>query len=100
VVVHFASSRLERCYRELRLARREWGQKVARTYIQRINTLWAARDGRDLFALKALDMHPLKGARSGQHAIRLGERERLIVAFEDDAWTIVRVEEVSRHYGD
>jgi plasmid maintenance system killer protein len=45
-------------------------------------------------------MHPLKGARRGQHAIRLGERERLIVAFEDDAWTIVRVEEVSKHYGD
>lgn len=100
MVVRFATSRLERCYRELWLAQREWGQKVGRTYIQRINTPWAARDGRDLFALKALDMHPLKGARRGQYAIRLGERERLIVAFEDDAWTIVRVEEVSKHYGD
>jgi plasmid maintenance system killer protein len=100
VVVRFATSRLERCYREIRLAQREWGQQVGRTYIQRINTLWAARDGRDLFALKALDMHPLKGNRRGQHAIRLGDRERLIVAFQDDAWTIVRVEEVSKHYGD
>ena len=100
MVVRFATSRLERCYRELRLAQREWGQKVARTYIQRINTLWAARDGRDLFSLKALDMHSLKGDRRGQYAIRLGDRERLIVAFEDDAWTIVRVEEVSKHYGD
>ena len=45
-------------------------------------------------------MHPLKGKRRGQFAIRLGDRERLIVAFEDDAWTIVRVEEVSEHYGD
>ena len=100
MVVRFATSRLERCYREIRLAQREWGQKVGRTYIQRINTLWAARNGRDLFNLKALDMHPLKGERRGQHSIRLGDRERLIVAFEDDAWTIVRVEEVSKHYGD
>jgi len=100
VVVRFATGRLERCYRELRLAQREWGQNVGRTYIQRVNTLWAARDGRDLFALKALDIHPLKGSRRGQFAIRLGDRERLIVAFEDDAWTIVSVEEVSKHYGD
>lgn len=100
MVVRFATSRLERCYRGIRLAQREWGQKVGRTYIQRINTLWAARDGRDLFALKALDMHPLKGGRRGQFAMRLGDRERLIVAFEGDAWTIVRVEEVSKHYGD
>jgi len=100
VVVRFSTRRLERCYRELRLAKREWSDKVGRAYIQRINTLFAARDGRDLFALRALDMHPLKGERRGQFAIRLGERERLIVGFEDDAWTIVRVEEVSRHYGD
>ena len=100
MVVRFATSRLERCYREIRFAQREWGEKVGRTYIQRINTLWAVRNGRDLFTLRALDMHPLKGERRGQHAIRLGDRERLIVAFEDDAWTIVRVEEVSRHYGD
>jgi plasmid maintenance system killer protein len=100
VVVRFATSRLERCYRELRMAQREWGPRVGRTYIQRINTLWAARDGRDLFALQSLDLHPLKGDRMGQLSIRLGERERLIVTFEDDAWTIVRVEEVSKHYGD
>lgn len=69
-------------------------------YIQRINTLLAAHDGRDLFALKALDVHPLKGDRHGQFALSLGDRERLIIAFEDDAWTIVSVEEVSKHYGD
>lgn len=100
MVVRFATRRLERCYREFRLARREWGEKVGRTYIQRVNTLFAARDGRDLFALRSLDMHPLKGDRRGHYAIRLGERERLIITFEDDAWTIVSVEEVSKHYGD
>jgi plasmid maintenance system killer protein len=100
VVVRFATSRLEHCYREARLAQREWGPKVGRKYIQRINTLWAAKDGRDLIALQSLALHPLKGDRKGQWSIRLGERERLIVTFENDTWTIVRVEEVSQHYGD
>ena len=98
--VRFATSRLERCYREISFAQREWGPKVGRTYIQRVNTLWAAKDGRDLFALRSLHLHPLKGDLEGRYSIRLGERERLIVSFENDAWTIVRVEEVSRHYGD
>ena len=100
MVVLFATSRLERCYRSASMAQREWGPTVGRKYIQRVNTLWAAKDGRDLFALRSLDLHPLKGERKGQFSIHLGERERLIVAFEDDAWTIVRVEEVSKHYGD
>jgi len=45
-------------------------------------------------------MHPLRGDRSGQYAIRLGDRERLIITFENEAFTIVSVEEVSKHYGD
>ncbi len=98
--VHFASRMLERCYRELALARREWGERVARAYVQRIDTLHAAKDVRDLFALRALDMHPLKGERKGQYAIRLGDRERLIVTFADTGLTVVRIEEVSQHYGD
>ena len=93
MLVRFASSRLETCYQNLSLARREWGPRVARAYVQRINTLYAARDGRDLFALRSLDFHPLKGERRGQYAIRLGDRERLIVTFGDEALTI-------KHYGD
>ncbi|MBK7977563.1 MAG: type II toxin-antitoxin system RelE/ParE family toxin [Deltaproteobacteria bacterium] len=100
MLVRFATKRLEKCYREVAVARREWGERVARMYVQRINTLHAARDARDLFALRALDCHPLKGERKGQYAIRLGDRERLIVAFADTELTVVRIEEVSRHNGD
>ena len=41
-----------------------------------------------------------EGERKGQYAIRLGDRERLIVAFLDTELTVVRIEEVSQHYGD
>ena len=98
--VQFSTKKLERCYRELAQARREWGERIARAYVQRINTLYAAKNIRDLFALRALDMHPLKGIRKGQYAIRLGDRERLIVVFADTDLTVVRIEEVSQHYGD
>jgi|MudIll2142460700_1097286.scaffolds.fasta_scaffold68209_2 plasmid maintenance system killer protein len=100
MLVRFANNRLERCYRQLALAQREWGPRVGRAYVQRVNMLHAARDGRDLFALRSLDLHPLKSERKGQYAIRLGERERLIVTFDDEALTVVRVEEVSKHYDD
>lgn len=100
MVVRFATSRLERCYRDISMAQREWGSNVGRTYIQRVNTLWAAKDGRDLFALRSLHLHALKGDLKGRYSIRLGERERLIVSFENDAWTVVHVEEVTKHYGD
>ncbi len=98
--VRFATKKLESCYRELMLARRDWGERVARAYVRRINTLHAAKDARDLFALRSLDLHPLKGERKGQYAIRLGDRERLIVSFAAADLTVVRIEEVSRHYGD
>lgn len=98
--IQFATRRLERCYRELALARREWGERVARAYVQRIDTLYAAQDVRDLFALRALDLHPLKGERKGHYAMRLGDRERLIVTFAGAGLKVVRIEEVSPHYGD
>jgi plasmid maintenance system killer protein len=100
VRVQFATKKLEQCFRELALAKREWGERVARAYVQRVNILYAAQDIRDLFALRAFDLHPLKGARKGQYAIRLGDRERLILTFADAGLTVVRIEEVSRHYGD
>jgi proteic killer suppression protein len=90
---------LEDCYRQLAAARRAWGEKVATRYVQRINQLYAARTAADLFTLKALRLHPLKGGRKGQHALRLDVDWRLVVRFEGDRWKIVRVEEVSKHYG-
>lgn len=98
--VQFATKKLEQCFRELALAKREWGERVARSYVQRVDVLYAAKDMRDLFALRALDLHPLKGERKGQYAIRLGDRARLIVTFANATLTIVRIEEVSQHYGD
>lgn len=77
-----------------------WGVKVARRYVERVTILQAARSVTELYEMTALHFHPLKGRRAGQYALTLGDRWRLIVRVRDEAMTMVRVEEVSKHYGD
>ena len=98
--VHFRSAELERCYQGGDAARRAWGEKIAQRYVQRIDALYAAETVKDLFGLRSLRLHPLKGVRQGQHAIRLDDAWRLVVRFAGNRLTIVTVEEVSKHYGD
>jgi toxin HigB-1 len=100
VQVTFRTARLQKCYTDSAVAAREWGDKVGRRYIERVNVLKAAKSADDLHKITALRFHPLKGNQEGRHAMTLVDRWRLVVSFQDDALTIVRVEEVSAHYGD
>lgn len=60
-----------------------------------MQVLVAARDERDLYALKSLHFEKLKGGRSGQHSIRLNEQWRLIVTLEEtDQGRIVNIVEI------
>jgi hypothetical protein len=54
----------------------------------------------DLYTIPPVAFHPLKGDQKGRHALTLIDRWRMVVSFRDDALTIVRVEEVTKHYGD
>ena len=98
--VFFAAVELERRYQEQAEAQKVWGEKIARRYVQRVDALYEAETAADSFSLRALRLHPLKGKRRGQHAMRLDDSWRLIVRFEGERLTIVTVEEVSKHYGD
>ena len=98
--VLFRTQRLRECAASVKSARREYGPVVGERYVARVQLLYAAESDRDLYARPYLEFHPLKGARQGQYALTLIDRMRLIVTFHDDAMTIVRVEEVSKHYGD
>ena len=95
----FASNHLRGCFEECGEAARVWGAHVGRRYIQRINVLLAAEAFQDLYTVRSLRLHPLKGDRTGQYAIDVTNRVRLILTYEEDVQTI-RVEEVSQHYGD
>jgi len=99
VEVQFRTHDLERCFESYREATRRWGPEVARRYIQRINLLLAARDFNELYHIRALRLHALTGGRTGQFAMTLQGRWRLIVV-PNETGDVVRVEEVTNHYGD
>ena len=97
--VQFGSRHLQRCYEESKEAIRTWGADVGRKYVQRVGILLATRTFADLYSIRALRLHPLKGEREGQYAITLTGRWRLILTCLPDEQTI-RIDEVSSHYDD
>lgn len=98
--VEFATQQLKERFQYEAKARRAWGETVARRYIQRVQILQAAGTVGELYQIPPLRFHALKGERQGQHALTLTERWQLILTVRDEAGTKVRVEEVSKHYGD
>ena len=95
--VLFRGRRLQRCFEDSRTAAREWGPVVGARYIERIHQMVTAGRLADLFALRALDFHPLAGDRAGQYAMRLSGRMRLIVTIPEDG--MLMVEEVVDYHG-
>jgi proteic killer suppression protein len=100
VEVEFKTNELRECYENFERARRRWGASVGQRYIERVNILSACTSMADLGKIPQLKFHPLKGDRRGQYALTLDGQMRLLVSFKDRSRAIVRVEQVSKHYGD
>ena len=98
--VHFRTKRLQECYEKSSKAQREWDEKVARRYIERVNILKSAKSAADLYKIPSLHFHRLKGDKEGLYARTLMDRWRMVVSFKDEPLTVVSVEEVKQHYGD
>lgn len=96
--VEFADRQLQRAFEDPSFAIRQWGPEVARKYALRINILLDSPTWDGVMSLRALRLHPLAGSRSGQWSMVVHGRWRLIV--RPDVPALVRVEEVSNHYGD
>jgi len=52
---------------------------IVKAYRKRMQAIRAAKDERDLYAVKGNHFEKLKGSRSHQHSLRLNEKWRLIV---------------------
>lgn len=98
--VRFRTNKLRKCYENYQAGCREWGLEVTKKYIQRIDLLQEASNMDEIRSLPGLDCHPLKGRREGQYGITLHGRWRLIIALEGKMNEVIRVKEVSKHYGD
>ena len=98
MIIEFRTNKLEKCFVEHRQAVREFGDKIARKYIQRVQLIKAANCLDEVMGLPGLNCHPLKGNRKGQYAIKLTGFYRLIFTVEGETLNIAMIEEVSKHY--
>ena len=62
-----------------------FAQAIVKAFRKRMQTIRAANDERDLYAMKSLRLERLKGKRQSEHSMRLNDQWRLIVEFEGRA---------------
>ncbi len=82
--VEFEDDDLRRLYTDPGFRIRQFGPDVTAAFRKRMAVLVAAKDERDLYALKSLHFEKLSGDRLGQRSIRLNKQWRLIFRMEED----------------
>ena len=95
----FKNEQLRNSYEQFEKAVNKWGPQVARKYVTRVEQLYAVSNFQEIFKIRAMHFHPLKGPYQGKYAITLAGRWRLIVS-KGDSEERLNIEEVSNHYGD
>ena len=94
----FASNRLANASVSLAEATRLFGVPIGRKYIQRLAVLRATGEFTQLYGLRALRFHPLKGNRAGQYSMTLTGNYRLVIEkVKEDK---VRIIDVEDYHGD
>ncbi|MHC2186347.1 proteic killer suppression protein [Rathayibacter agropyri] len=82
--VHIRDDVLRRLAEDPGFAPKGWGSDVIRSFRKKLQLLDAAKDDRDVRALKALRLEKLSGNRAGTSSIRLNGQYRVILRFETD----------------
>ena len=95
--VRFRTRQLERAFSSAHQAARAWGPTLGRRYVQRIEMLKAAESFEQLYEIRTLGLHPLRGNRRGQYAVRLTGPMRLILT-RDAARDSITVEDVTDYH--
>jgi proteic killer suppression protein len=94
VNIEFASSHLSDASVSFFEASRLFGVPIGRKYIQRLAVLRATDKFSQLYGLRALRLHLLKGNRVGQYSVTLNENYRLIIEkVREDTVRIIDVED-------
>jgi len=60
-----------------------YGREIVKAYRKRIQIIRAAKDERDLYAIKGNRFEKLKGDRAHQRSLRLNDKVRLIVEIKE-----------------
>ena len=80
---YFADRKLEKLYTDEKDAHK-YAEGVVDAFFDVVAQIGAARDERDLYAMKGLRYEKLKGKRSYQRSLRLNNQFRLILEREED----------------
>lgn len=94
MLVEYGDEELRRLAEDAAFAPKGWGRDVVKAYRKAIQRILAAKDERDLYALRGLRLEKLQGDRVGQHSMRLNDQFRLIVTFKTDGDRIAVIIEV------
>jgi proteic killer suppression protein len=95
VEITFKSKKLKKMCEDYGLAKRHWGEAMAKKIIQRINELQAAETLADLSHQPPMRCHRLSQNREGQYAVSLIEPYRLVfLPLADDGLVLIDVEPV------
>ena len=95
--IHYRTNRLRDCATDESVASRAFGRRTGAKFFQIVNLLAEQPSLQQIRQIKSLNFHQLGADRTGEYAITLGRRERLIVTLDGERslW----IEEVSlRHY--
>lgn len=85
---------LRRLAEDAGFAPKGWNRDVITSYRKKIQIIRAAKDERDLYALRGLRLERLKADREGQSSIRLNDQFRLILTFATDEDRVVVILEI------
>lgn len=80
----FKSQKIQKLF-TTRKGAKEYPTQVVRGFFKVMNSIRAAKDERDLYALKSLHFEKLKGNREAERSLRLNDQFRLIVKVENDS---------------
>ena len=101
------------CTNNIRKAKKAWGTEIAESLYALIDLLIASSNLQDVNAMQIYNLHSLEGNRAGEYALDIkgrsnsyrlvfvplnGEhsKENLVVFYK--SISIIRIEEVSKHY--
>lgn len=79
--IEYGNERLRRLAEDPEFQPKQWGRDLVFAYRKKVQVLDAARDERDLRAMRSLNLQELEGDLAGQYSIRLNRQLRLILAF-------------------
>ena len=82
--VEYQDEALRRLAEEAEFVPKGWSRDVIKAYRKKLQIIVAAKDERDLYALRGLRLEQLKGDRDGESSIRLNDQFRLILRFKTE----------------